>query len=453
MSRLLKSGDVIAGTGFAGLEAALRAPAGSVDVFEYFDMPGGRTQLAQDPLCPIPDKAASFVHGDRLRELAAEAGVPVESLDSMSCFFSNQGRVDRLEIQQSAWAAMEYLTEFAGAADRNCSIAEALLPLPDNGDIHPDLLLVSKKLIEADTGASLDEIGTTSLLVPSTAADAGAGSLGVVLKGGIGSIAQHMYKKAQTKLGSDRFHFKQALSAIHYGGGSLLLDFRSINRNSSHVGSVECVRVEAHSAFLTLPVPHLRKLLQNTQASDAGLTPVAEAIGKDTRRALDLIQMGTATKVVFETSRQLVDSDALPAHVAVNDPLCQSVWIFPKDGKQVVLMYLGGPSAEVVAQKSDQELATWVNDYLEQHFSQKNIPSQSPLYMFPWTQNASSGGAYSYITPDGSEDSFEPRRVLSQPLCDNQLFIGGEAASPKYGSYVAGALDSVETWISHLKSR
>jgi hypothetical protein len=434
--------SVAVGSGFAGLAAANCADQ-PVHVFDNLRVPGGRARLSQLKSPALPDLGPSFAHGTELHQMLREVCFPDSasvSLDNLNCWIcDSNGKMSELNIKESPLLLLEALQSGMQLHKENISVEEWFDIERDrlNDEFNTQYLNIAKTLLSADTGAALSKIGVSSSWDGSTADQVGSEPTSLVVSGGLGKLAEHLCERASNRHGADLFHFRRTLVGVDFDNNSCRLLFRD------HESRVTMVAAE--SVFLSMPVDRIKGLSLTDQDGNR-IGVFEDLLDRNTRRALNMIEMGKVVKIVVKLARPVTEPKYLPAHISVADQECASVWLFPYEEGQSALLYLGGDPAVRIAGLSKPELDQWIRGYLKNYLK---TDAQS-WNICSWVKGS---GGYSYIIPDRSEDEFRPRRYLEAPQLGGKLFLGGEACTTTHPTFVAGAINTGKRFAEAIRER
>lgn len=402
---------IVVGAGAAGLIAAsVIAEKCDVTIIEANPHTGGRIKTIQQPGSAVFIEAgAEFVHGDLplTNQLLREAGIEKLKLDG-KMLRKEGGKWSEEEEMIEGWD--ELLEEMK--AQRSDSTMKEFMDQHFPGERYAALRDHVQAFVQGFDVAGVDEVSVQSLYREwSNEGDQ------FRLNNGYGPLVGHLEKKCI-----------EAGCNLVTGETVKQIDWQ---QNDVTVYTASGNKFVANKVIITVPI----SVLRSTGGKGAiNLTPPAHGH----INAAKNIGYGTVIKVVLELKDKLwknktgfiFSTEAIPTW-----------WTQYPLGTNQITGWVGGPAAARLSQYTDGELIELGINSLSNIFDitpsfLRNIIVSS--YVFNWSRNDQSLGAYSFSTPE----SASARRILNEPLSQTVFFAGEGLYDGPYSGTVEAALSS-----------
>lgn len=402
---------IIVGAGAAGLIAASRiAKKCDVTIIETNKVVGGRIRTIDNPDAgTFIEAGAEFVHGDTpiTNKLLKEAQLEKVKLDG-KMLRKEGGKWSEEEEMIEGWD--ELLAKMKGV--RQDVTMKVFMDKHFAGDKHAALRLHIKAFVQGFDVAGVDEVSVKSLYREWS----GEGD-DFRLVTGYGSLINFLETKCAE-------------------GGCTILTGETVKqidwqKNDVAVYTANGRKIMGNRVVITVPISVLRNI---SGKAAINLTPPID----NYINAAKNIGFGTVIKVIFELKEKLWKSGT---GFMFSTGAIPTWWTqHPLDNNQIT-GWVGGPAAGQLSQHTDDELIEIGIISLSNIFDitpsfLRNIIVSS--YVFNWSKNDESLGAYSFSTPD----SASARKILNEPLSQTVFFAGEGLYDGPYSGTVEAALTS-----------
>ena len=416
---------LIIGAGAAGLAAASELVSNGHDVMvlEARERLGGRILTDRTTLAPVPvELGAEFIHGESsvlLNRLKAAKDVAIDvSRDRWVV------QADKLRRAGQQMGELKRIFSRLPVPGRDMSFAEFLKR--HRRSVPPAVRQLACMIVQGFDAADPSRISAREVL-DEWNGPAAADAPTFRPARGYDSLIQAM----SSALPGDRatLSLGTVVRAVTWRKGRVTIE---AERHG------ESIRVQAERAIVTLPLG----VLQLSAASPNAIRFTPELRSK--RTALTHLASGPVIKVAMHFARpfwaELHGSryrDA--AFFFAPKTAFPTFWTSLPLRSSLLVAWCGGPNADRLAGKSENEVVAKVMDSLRAIFGRRNYRSLlEHVWWHDWQRDPFSCGAYSYVTAQGGR----ARSALARPV-DDTLFFAGEACDTKgEAATVGGALAS-----------
>lgn len=402
---------IVIGAGAAGLVAASKVSAKfEVTIIETLKKTGGRIRTISPANAePVIEAGAEFVHGDTpvTKKLLEEAGLkPVKLTGKM---LRKEGKEWSEETDMiEGW---DELVEKMKGQRKDMTMSD-FIDKHFSGEQYADLRRHIRAFVGGFDVAGLDEVSVQSLYREwSNEGDQ------YRLPEGYGELVNYLEKAC-----------RDAGCRILTGETVRQIDWQ---KNEVTVYTSSGKKISATKVLITVPVSVLRNI---SGSCSINITPpVDEYIN-----AAKQVGFGTVVKVLLVLKEKLWKKGT---GFIFSTETIPTWWTHYPAENNLITGWAGGPAAAQLSQHTDAELLEIALTSLANIFDMsaselRNIVASS--YVFNWSKNDESMGAYSFSTPD----SASARKILNEPIDDTIFFAGEALYDGPFGGTVEAALSS-----------
>ncbi len=403
---------LILGAGAAGLAAARRlsATGHKVTVLEARDRIGGRIHTLHAGWPEPVEAGPEFLHANTegMRELFAESGSTIGQMPNGHWQLGPQG--GPCEFGEGFAELFARLHQYAGP---DLSFAE-FVHLHGQG-MSPQDLWAAIDYVEGFNAADHKRLSIEWLRRSEAALK--EDSAPRRLLGGYDRIPQAL----AVGLAKDQFRLGTKVNAIHWKPGKV--------RVSTVEAGGNVREYEGQKVVIALPLGVLK----------AGSIEFQPAL-PDKLSALDKLEMGAVLKVLLWFDRPFWHEGAMKDAGFLHSPAATFRTWWPHLEKPILTGWCGGPRAEKLSAKPDEEILTLA--IAELAADMQIEPSQfragiQASQVFNWQRDPFALGAYSYASVGGASAA----RALGASVADT-LYFAGEATDEDLSATVDGAVRS-----------
>ncbi|MBL7699170.1 MAG: FAD-dependent oxidoreductase [Chitinophagaceae bacterium] len=402
---------IIVGAGAAGLVAASEiAQKCNVTILETREFIGGRIRTTQgagnDTLI---EAGAEFVHGDTpvTSRLLKEAGLKTVKLNGKMLRKEGKEWTEEKDMIEG-WD--ELVEKMKG--QRNDMTMQDFLQKNFPGDKYASLRRHVGAFVQGFDVAGVDEVSVQSLYREwSNEGDQ------MRITTGYTSLINYLYEKCEK-------------------AGCLLLTGKTVKqvdwqKNEVTIYTSDGEKFSANKSIITVPVSVLRDI---SGKAAINLTPPAD----DHIKAACNIGFGTVVKVILDLKQNLWENGT---GFIFSTETIPTWWTQYPLKNNLITGWVGGPAAARLSQHTDDELLEIGVISLSNIFDVtpsflRNIMASS--YVFNWSKNEESLGAYSFSTPE----SAAARKILNEPLAGTVFFAGEALYDGPFSGTVEAALSN-----------
>jgi monoamine oxidase len=412
---------IIVGAGASGLSCAHKLLKSEKDflVIEARPRIGGRvfSHVEQDSNVPI-ELGAEFLHGTPRRtfDFFKSFEVPFYDVLDSHLMFKNS----RLQKFENFWEKLSRIMKKIPRHTRKDRSVYDFIKSLKNTD--PALRSMFSSFVEGFHAADLHIMGEKALKDTEEADDStlnGAQMFRPLLRYDL------FLKRIAESIGPDRLHLQTVVEEINWEPGSVEIVCRK--------GTLSPVKYHCKKAVLTLPVGVLK-------SDTIKFNPKPESLNSH----LTFLNMGHVQKIVFhfhERFWEKLSKDPVSFLHCGPEFYFPTWWTFQPVRTPYLVAWQGGPKALELSHRSEEERVHIALTTLSKITS---VPVRTLMELLQcwhthnWSEDAFAGGAYSYVSVDGSTAAAEYGKPVK-----NTIFFAGEAASggPGRGT-VHGALEA-----------
>jgi monoamine oxidase len=396
---------LVVGAGAAGLAAAdaLQEAGLGVAVLEARDRIGGRILTHRDARVPVPiELGAEFVHGEapETTRLLREAGRAVLDLSGQSW----ERRGSRLQPAGEYWRQVDRVLSLARAEGSDLSLADWLAKRPGGRPLARGRTL-ARRFVQGFHAADPARVSLRSLAGQGEAPTESARRAGRVADG-YDRLIQWLARRLRD------LRLRSPVAGISWEKGGAELEVRPEGAGP--------YRIAARAVVVTAPLGVLQ----------SGSLRFRPELPSPTRRALDLLAMGSVIHMVFwfrEAPWRLVDDPDLSRlrFLHTGDDAINVWWTAYPARVPLAVAWSGGPAAAALLAQGAGAVANHALGVLADALglTRRRVESRvGAFWTHDWSADPWSRGAYSYALVGGAGAA----RDLAKPI-DGTLFLAGEA--------------------------
>ncbi len=399
---------IIVGAGASGLYAASEiAKKCAVTIIEANDYAGGRMHTLKDQKGQVIEAGAEFVHGDTpvTSKVLKQAGLRTVALDGK--MLRKEGT--KWEEEEDMIEGWDELVEKMKGQESDITMQQ-FMDEHFAGEKYTELRSHIKAFVGGFDVADTNEISVKSL------------------------YEEWSNEGEQRRVEGGYVKLVDYLTGKCRAAGCELITGQKVQHitwQKDHV-TVATATGRTFSANKIVVSVAVGALRSNTIRFTPTVDRQSAAVGR--------IGYGTVVKVIFDFKEKLWKENT--GFIFSNEQI-PTWWTQHPVKNNLITGWAGGPVAAKFSQHTDDEVINIALQSLANIFDTsveklRNIIESS--YVFNWSKNEESLGAYSFSTPD----SASARKILNEPL-KNTLFFAGEGLyHGPYTGTVEAALDSGE---------